>query len=57
MRAFVRGLGLEHEKILIQDSFAEPHRGCAVQEDREQVQTKVLSLAIKDLIKRQLQDS
>lgn len=54
MKAFARGLGLEPEKILTKASFAEPHRVYVRNEDREQAQTRSLSLAIKDLIKKEL---
>lgn len=51
---FVRGLGLEPEKVLVQSEFAEPHRACATSEDREQVQARILSIAIKELIKKEI---
>ena len=54
LKAFARGLGLEPEKVLTQSAFAEPHRAYATIEDREQAQTRTLSLAIKELIKRDL---
>ena len=54
LKAFVRGLGLEPEKVLTQAAFAEPHRVYATLEDREQAQTRTLSLAIKELIKKEL---
>lgn len=57
LKAFARGLGLEPEKVLTQDALAEPHRTYATREDREQAQTRVLSIAIKELIKKELQTS
>jgi hypothetical protein len=45
---------LEPEKVLIEDSFAEPHRAYASSEDLEKAQTRALSTAIKELIKRDL---
>jgi len=54
LKAFARGLGLEPEKVLVQSEFAEPHRAYATSEDREQTQTRILSIAIKELIKREL---
>jgi site-specific recombinase XerD len=57
LKAFARGLGLEPEKVLVQSEFAEPHRTYATSEDREQVQTRILSIAIKELIKKELLNS
>ena len=57
LKAFARGLGLEPEKVLTKDAFSEPHRVYATQEDREQAQTRTLSLAIKELIKKELLSS
>ena len=54
LKAFARGLGLEPEKVLTQAAFAEPHRIYVSPEDREQAQTRTLSLAIKELIKKEL---
>lgn len=42
------------EKVLTQTALAEPHRAYATPEDREQAQTRVLSIAIKELIKKEL---
>ena len=55
LKAFARGLGLEPEKVLTQAAMAEPHRAYATPEDREQAQTRALSIAIKGLIKKELQ--
>jgi hypothetical protein len=54
LKAFARGLGLEPEKVLIQSKFAEPHRAYATSEGREEAQTRILSMAIKELIKKEL---
>lgn len=54
MKTFARGLGLEPEKGLVQSEFAEPHRTYATTEDREEAQTRILSIAIKELIKKEL---
>ena len=54
LKASVRGLGLQPEKVLVQSEFAEPHRAYATSEDRDQAQTRVLSMAIKELIKKEL---
>jgi hypothetical protein len=57
LKAFARGLGLEPEKVLTEAAFAEPHRTYAPSEDREQGQTRILSIAIKELIKKELSQS
>ena len=54
LKAFARGLGLEPEKVLTKAALAEPHRIYATPEDHEQAQTRVLSIAIKELIKKEL---
>lgn len=54
LKAFARGLGLEPEKVLTQAAFAEPHRAYATADERQQAQTRALSIAIKDLIKKEL---
>lgn len=54
LKAFARGLGLEPEKVLVQSEFAEPHRAYATSVDREEAQTRILSMAIKELIKKEL---
>jgi len=54
LKAFARDLGLEPEKVLVQSELAEPHRAYATSEDREQAQTRILSTAIKELIKKDL---
>ena len=54
LKAFARGLGLEPEKVLTKTAFAEPHRIYVTNQDREQGQTRTLSLAIKELIKKEL---
>jgi hypothetical protein len=54
LKAFARGLGLEPDKVLTEAAFAEPYRAYATSEDREEAQTRTLSIAIKELIKREL---
>ncbi len=54
LKAFARGLGLEPDKVLTQAALAEPHRAYATPEDRGQAQTRALSIAIKELIKKEL---
>jgi len=53
-RSFARGLGLEPEKVLIQSEFSEPHRIYSTTEEREEAQTRILSVAVKELIKKEL---
>jgi hypothetical protein len=54
LKVFARGLGLQPEKVLVQSEFAEPHRIYATLREREQVQTRILSIAIKELVKKEL---
>ena len=54
LKAFARGLGLEPEKVLTRAAFSEPHRAYATTDEREEAQTRVLSIAIKELIKKEL---
>ena len=51
---FARGIGLDPEKVLTQAAFAEPHRAYVTSEDFETANAKTLSLAIKDLIKKEI---
>lgn len=53
LKIFARGLGLEPEKVHTQAAFAEPHRTYATTEDRETAQSRALSLAIKEAIKKE----
>jgi len=57
LKAFTRGIGLDPERILTQEALSEPHRTFFDQADREAVQEKSLSLAIKEMIKRELLES
>jgi site-specific recombinase XerD len=54
LKAFARGLGLDPEKVIINASFSEPHRICVTSDDQQQAQTRALSIAIKELIKKEL---
>jgi len=54
LKAFARGIGLDPEKVLTEAAFAEPHRAYATPEDFEAAHTRTLSLAIKDLIKKEI---
>jgi len=54
LKAFARGLGLEPEKVLTQTALQESHRSYLTDEDRTQAQTRALSIAIKELIKKEL---
>jgi hypothetical protein len=55
LKAFARELGLEPKRVLTETAFAEPHRTYVASEDREQAQTRTLSMAIKGLVVRELQ--
>ena len=57
LKAFARGLGLQPEKVLVQSEFAEPRRGGAMSGGTEEAQTRILSIAIKELIKKELLES
>jgi len=50
-------LDLQPEKVLTKAAFAEPYRFYATPEDREQAQTRTLSLAIKELVEKRLSNA
>jgi hypothetical protein len=49
--------GLEPEKILTSEAFAEPHRTYATSEERETEEIRLLGLALKDYMKKELLSS
>jgi len=57
LKAFARGLGVEPEKVLTETAFAKPHRAYATSEDREEAQARIISIAIKERIKKEPIDS
>lgn len=54
LKSFARGLGLDPEKILVKDVFAEGHKVILAPAMIEDHEAHILSLAIKGLIKREL---
>ena len=54
LKAFARGIDLDPEKVLTQAAFVEPHRAYVTSEDLDEAHTKTHSLAIKDLIKKEI---
>ncbi len=54
LKAFARGLGLEPEKVLTKAALAESHRIYVTPQDHDQAQTRILSITIKELIKKEL---
>ena len=53
LKVFARGLGLDPERCILGESFAEPHR-TFVSGDLEEQQIKLLSSAIKNAIKQEV---
>jgi hypothetical protein len=49
VKAFCRGLGLDPEKVLAADAFAEPHRALVAPEDLEGRRARILFQAIERL--------
>ncbi len=54
MKVFCRGIGIDPEKALVREAFAEPHRVCTSPQELEAHQTQVLSMAIKEGIKQEV---
>jgi len=54
LKEFTRSLGLDPEKILVKDAFAEPHRIIIDGRDEEKAQIQALSEAVKDWVKREV---
>jgi site-specific recombinase XerD len=52
--ALVREYGLDPDKVIMWDAFAEPHRTFVSPEDLENHQIRVLSSALKEQIKREI---
>jgi len=53
LKTFAKGLGLDPDKVVREEAFAEPHR-VVVGEGWENEQISLLSLAIKDAIKKEV---
>ena len=54
MKIISRGMGLDPEKVLVKDAFAEPHRAYVSQEELESHQIQVLGSAIKEKLKQEI---
>jgi hypothetical protein len=54
LKEIVRSWGLEPEKILTREALAEPHRTFVGPEDREKEQLRLLGLALRDSLKKEL---
>jgi len=54
LKEFVRSLGLDPEKVLVRDAFAEPHRIVINGRDEEKAQIRALSEAVKDWLRREI---
>lgn len=56
IKTFARGIGLNPEEILTKEAMSEPHRAYASEHEREDREIRTLSLAVKDLIRKELLD-
>lgn len=54
MKILCKGIGVDPEKALVREAFAEPHRVCVTPEDFENRQVQTLSSAIKENIKQEI---
>jgi hypothetical protein len=54
LKEVMRAWGLEPEKILTSEALAEPHRIYATSEDREKEEIRLLGLALRDSLKKEL---
>jgi len=54
LKDIVRSWGLEPEKILTREALAEPHRTYVGSEEREKEQIRLLGLALRDSLKKEL---
>jgi len=57
MATFVRGLGLDPEKVLIREAFAKPHRTLCTPDEREKQYVQALREAIIDMLRKELLNS
>ena len=53
-KIFCRGMGLDPEKVLVKDAFAEPHRVCVSPGEFENRQVQILTSAGKDKLKEEI---
>jgi len=54
LKELIRAWGLEPEKILTSEALAEPHRTCASPEERDKEEIRLLGLALKESLKKEL---
>lgn len=54
LKEVVRAMGLEPETILTREALAEPHRTYVGPDEREKEQIRLLSLALRDSLKREV---
>jgi site-specific recombinase XerD len=54
MKVICRGMGIDPDKALVQEAFAEPHRAIISSEDMEARQIQALSSAIKEKLKDEI---
>ena len=54
LKDIVRSWGLEPEKILTREALAEPHRTYVGPDEREKEQIRLLGIALRDSLKREL---
>ncbi len=54
LKAFARGLGLNPDKFITEESLSEPHRAFTSLEVMESRQVQILGSAIKDAIKQEI---
>jgi len=54
LKEMMRAWGLEPEKILTSEALAEPHRTYGSPEEREKEEIRLLGLALRDSLKKEL---
>jgi site-specific recombinase XerD len=56
LRQMVSAWGMDPDKVLVKEAFAEPHRVFVLPQDREEDQVKILSRALKEAMRKELLD-
>lgn len=54
MKLFCKGLGIDPEKALVREAFAEPHRVCVTPENLESSKIQTLTSVIKERLKEEI---
>ena len=54
LKEMMRAWGLEPEKFLTKEALAEPHRTCANPQEREEEEVRLLGLALRENLKKEL---